>query len=259
MADRRKTCFVLMPFAEQYREVYDQVYMPVCEANGLRCWRVDEVARPGSITQDIVEGIIDADILIADLTSQNANVFYELGIAHATGNKVIMTSQSADDIPFDIASYRVVLYEQTIAGSKALAEKLEAAIKELLAALDRTNNPVQSVLAERAALHFKRRLPLVRVADVATFTPGFKRLIEEEGIIYLDELAELDLEEVAARPGFGPDSFRQLAFLVTRLDSAVDLEQVYKILTRRNVGFTGWHGRRWESFVNSVQLARQSI
>lgn len=71
MTDRDKTCFVLMPFAEEYREVYK----PVCKAAGIRSWRVDEVARPGSITRDIVEGIIDADIIIADLTSQNPNVF----------------------------------------------------------------------------------------------------------------------------------------------------------------------------------------
>ena len=83
----RKNCFVLMPFEPKYREVYDEVYKPVCSANDLDCWRVDEISRPGSITRDIVEGIIDAEVVIADLTSQNPNVFYELGIAHSVGNK----------------------------------------------------------------------------------------------------------------------------------------------------------------------------
>ncbi len=40
-----KNCFTLMPFAEKYMEVYEQVYRPVCEKNGLRCWRVDEISR----------------------------------------------------------------------------------------------------------------------------------------------------------------------------------------------------------------------
>lgn len=97
-------CFTLMPFDEKYREIYDNVYKPVCAENGLSCWRVDEVSRPGSITRDIVEGIFDADIVIADLTTRNANVFYELGIAHCSGNKTIMTAQSMADVPFDIGN-----------------------------------------------------------------------------------------------------------------------------------------------------------
>ena len=80
MSDTRKKCFVLMPFADQYREVYQEVYRPVCERNAMDRWRVDELARPGSITRDIVEGILDADVVIADLTSRNPSVFYELGI-----------------------------------------------------------------------------------------------------------------------------------------------------------------------------------
>lgn len=152
----KRRCFVLMPFSAKYQEVYKQVYHPVCEANGVECWRVDEIARPGLITKDIVEGIIEADIVLADLTSKNANVFYELGIAHCVGNKTIMTSQSKDDVPFDIASNRVIFYEQSISGSKDLTKKLDAAIKELLKSLDQTNNPVQEVLSSRLAIGVKR-------------------------------------------------------------------------------------------------------
>ena len=90
-----KNCFVIMPFAQNYLEVYEEVYKPVCKENGIDCWRVDEISRPGSITKDIIEGIIEADIIIADLTSKNPNVFYELGIAHSVGNKTIMTAQAS--------------------------------------------------------------------------------------------------------------------------------------------------------------------
>jgi hypothetical protein len=140
-APARKKCFVLMPFTAALREVYDNVYRVVCSELNIDCWRVDEISRPGSITRDIIEGILDADIVIADLTGRNSNVFYELGIAHVVGNKTIMTAQSVTDVPFDIGNYRVILYEQSIGGAKPLAEKLRAAIGELLQALDRTNNP----------------------------------------------------------------------------------------------------------------------
>jgi hypothetical protein len=147
---RKNKCFVLMPFDKKFKEVYLEVYQPVCQANNIVCWRVDEINRPGSITRDIIEGILDADIVIADLTTKNANVFYELGIAHTVGNKTIMTSQSIGDVPFDIGNFRVILYEQTIAGSKELYKKLDLAIKELLKALDRTNNPFQDVVSSRS-------------------------------------------------------------------------------------------------------------
>lgn len=77
-ATSQKKCFVLMPFKERLKEIYTEVYKPVCSENGIECWRVDEIARPGSITRDIVEGILDADIIIADLTTRNPNVFYGL-------------------------------------------------------------------------------------------------------------------------------------------------------------------------------------
>jgi hypothetical protein len=254
MKDKKKSCFVLMPFAEKYREVYEQVYKPVCEANNLRCWRVDEIARPGSITNDIVEGIIDADVVLADLTSKNPNVFYELGIAHTVGNKTIMTSQNREDVPFDIASFRIIFYEQSISGSKKLATALDTAIKELLKALDRTNNPVQSVLSNRAAFHFNRRVPLFKVVDFSRFSPALKKLIDEQSIVYLDELGELNLDDIAEREGFGRDSLAQLAFIIQKFDLYDDVVQFQQFLRRRNVSFRGgsYTQKRWLAFVNSI-------
>lgn len=260
MTNREKTCFVLMPFAEEYREVYEQVYKPVCKAAGIRSWRMDEVAGPGSITRDIVEGIIDADIVIADLTSQNPNVFYELGIAHAVGSKTIMTCQRVEEVPFDIGNYRVILYDQTIAGSKKLAEQLTAAIRELLAALDRTNNPVQSVLGGRAGAHFRRRAPLFRVVDIAVLAQPLRLLLEEKGILYVDELGKLDLEEIAAREGFGADSLSQLALLIRELDVYSDAEAFQRFLTENNVRLSRYYGgQRWDSLLHSLREYHRSI
>lgn len=261
MPDRQKTCFVLMPFAEGYQEVYDQVYTPVCSANGLRCWRVDEIAGPGSITQDIVEGIIDADIILADLTSQNPNVFYELGIAHAVGNKTIMTCQSVDEVPFDIANYRVILYEQTISGSKQLAKRLSAAIKELLAALDRTNNPVQSVIGNRSALHFKRKVPMFMVTRNVELTSNLRKLINAEGVIYLDDWAALDLEKIICRPGFGKGSksLAQIIYIIQQFGLYGDAGALQSFLSRQDVRLSRQGGRHWDAFTRAVDEARRSI
>src|ERR1044072_4763865 len=179
-----KKCFVLMPFQDKLKEIYSEVYVPVCTSNNIHCWRVDEIARPGSITRDIIEGILDADIIIADLTTRNANVFYELGIAHATSNKTIMTAQTTNDVPFDIASYRLIFYNHTLNGCKELSRKLDLAIKELIAALDRTNNPFQEVLATRGGSRIKQKPPLIKLVNYPNLTKPLRDYLQERGIMY---------------------------------------------------------------------------
>ena len=203
MNETSKKCFVLMPFAEQYLEIYQEVYKPVCAKNSIECWRVDEISRPGSITRDIVEGILDADIVIADLTSRNPNVFYELGIAHSIGNKTIMTSQSLQDVPFDIANYRVLIYDQSIKGSKKLADDLERAIRDLLAALDRTNNPLQDALSQRTPIGTRKKTPLAKYIDLADMPSPLRRWLQSQNIIYAEDVASIDLRKVPEVQGLG--------------------------------------------------------
>lgn len=205
----RKRCFVLMPFREKLKEIYTEVYKPTCQKNNIDCWRVDEISRPGSITRDIIEGILDSDIIIADLTTKNSNVFYELGIAHSSGNKTIMTAQSRGDVPFDIASYRVIFYEHTLNGCKKLTEKLDMAIKELLVALDRTNNPFQEILAARGGLRIKGKTPLIKAIPWDAVSIQLRRVFLDEGIIYLEDIKTLNLEDLMQKEGFGKDSLAQ--------------------------------------------------
>ena len=230
-----KDCFVLMPFASQYREVYDLVYRPVCEQKGLTCWRVDEVNRPGSITRDIVDGIIGARILIADLTGRNANVFYELGIAHSIGNKTIMTAQRMDDVPFDIANYRVILYEQTIAGSNIFKEKLSAAIDELLAALQRTNNPVQEVLNSRHASSKQLRTPLAKLIDLSGLHKAARDFLRSHKIVYADQLQDVDLQTMGTTPGLGKASLEQLVYVMLEYDLYGDVEKLQDFILENSL------------------------
>jgi hypothetical protein len=150
-----------MPFADRFTEVYEQVYRPCCHSLDVRCWRVDEVAGPGSITTDIINGVLDSTFLIADLTTQNPNVFYELGIAHTLGKEVILTCQSVEDVPFDIRSSRVIIYDQTISGAAKLRHALARAIESVLQGSEAASNPVQDAirlrnLADNRLLHEQR-------------------------------------------------------------------------------------------------------
>jgi hypothetical protein len=73
--------------------------------------RADELFSTGSVIEQIWEQITRAKVLLADLTDKNANVFYELGLAHAANKPVVFTTGSLDDVPFDLRHLRVAVYD----------------------------------------------------------------------------------------------------------------------------------------------------
>jgi hypothetical protein len=108
--------FVVMQFAEPYDTFYREVIQHQAEAAGFEVIRIDEKPGPGIIFQDIQREIEQAEIVIAEITPANPNVFYELGYAHALGKPTILLAQRESKLPFDIRSYRVVFYNDTIGG-----------------------------------------------------------------------------------------------------------------------------------------------
>src|SRR4051812_15457487 len=101
------TCFVIMPFGQDQDRYFSKVYAPAIKKAGLQPLRADSVFRSSGIVDDIWRLTQQATVLLADLTGQNANVFYELGLAHARGKPVVLTAATLDDIPFDLRSLRV--------------------------------------------------------------------------------------------------------------------------------------------------------
>lgn len=106
-----KGCFVMMPFGGWLDRYYHDIYAPAIRAAGLEPRRADELPDGGSIVTQIWKQIKQSSVLLADLSGQNANVFYELGIAHALGKPVVLTSSNLDDVPFDLRHLRVILYD----------------------------------------------------------------------------------------------------------------------------------------------------
>ena len=127
-------CFVIMPFAEKLQPVYEDSIRPTVEAAGLRCERADEVRGTNTITWDIWERINRARFLIADLTDLNANVFYELGLAHALSKDVVLLTQSMEFVPFDLRGLRCICYDTTKRGADRLETQLAATIAALMQA-----------------------------------------------------------------------------------------------------------------------------
>jgi hypothetical protein len=122
--------FVLMPYQKPFTDIYDQNIKKVCDELGISCSVALEFKRSKAIMQEIWESIYAANVIIADCTGKNPNVFYELGIAHTLGKEVIIITQNADDVSFDIRHLRYIPYENTGDGIKRFESVLKDYIRE---------------------------------------------------------------------------------------------------------------------------------
>src|SRR6266403_3057608 len=107
--------FVLMPFDPAFDDIYRLGIKETAEKLGIRAERVDEqIFHKENILERIYGQIDAADLIIADLTGRNPNVFYETGYAHAKGKVCLLLTSKADDIPFDLKHHRHLIYGDSI-------------------------------------------------------------------------------------------------------------------------------------------------
>lgn len=118
--------FVLMPFHHDYDDIYEFGIKAACQSVGAVCERVDEQFFDESILTRIYKQIEIADVIVAEMSGRNPNVFYETGYAHALSKRVILLTKEADDIPFDMKHYSHIVYSGKI---KELKPQLEKKIK----------------------------------------------------------------------------------------------------------------------------------
>lgn len=124
--------FVVMQFGEPYDSLYSEVIKTVAEEIGLEAYRVDDIYKPGIILQDIIRGIREAEVVVAEITPVNANVFYELGYAHALGKQTILLAEKGHELPFDIRSYRCIFYDNTIRGKRDIESNLRKHLTNIM-------------------------------------------------------------------------------------------------------------------------------
>lgn len=124
--------FVLMPFAESMKPIYEDHIQPVCKRLTLTCKRGDNFFSSDSIIEEVWSSIYHAEVCIADCTGRNPNVFYELGVSHTLGRQTILIAQSIDDIPFDIRHLRTIIYTYSPPGMKVFAKTLGETLQSVL-------------------------------------------------------------------------------------------------------------------------------
>ncbi len=128
----RPVAFVVMPFTSIGDLVFSIVIEPAGAAAGYQVVRADTVLNQRAVMEDIVRGIQQADLVICDMTGKNANVFYELGLAHAMHKPTVLLAQSTTDMPFDLKAYRTVIYEVSFTPDGQFTSSLSSELQPLL-------------------------------------------------------------------------------------------------------------------------------
>ena len=134
MTEIRPFALVLMPFAREFDDIYKLGIKQACIDVGILAERVDEQIYSETMLERIYRQIENADIIIADMTGKNANVFYEVGYAHAKKKMCALITQKKEDIPFDLQQHYHIIYDGRIL---ELKESLKPRLLWMKAELER--------------------------------------------------------------------------------------------------------------------------
>jgi len=118
-----KLVFVLMPFLPEMAPIFECI-AAVCRRAGLECRRGDEEYIKGELFPHILKQIVQARLIIADISGRNPNVFYELGVAHALDKPTIVICHRKHDVPIDMRTKYLLLYSDPIDLRNELRELL---------------------------------------------------------------------------------------------------------------------------------------
>ena len=146
-------CFVIMPFGIGFDDLYEKVYVPAIQSQGLSPLRADEIYDNQPIIRDITQSIHHAKVILADVTGRNPNVNYELGIAHALKKEVILLTAEAKDVPSDYRHLRYLQYNRMdVDWNKTLSQELQATLKQVLSRLSQSDKTTPSTSPRQSAL-----------------------------------------------------------------------------------------------------------
>jgi len=166
--NRKKLCFVIGPIGDPDSDVRRDadwllkgIIKPVIQESFPAYYveRADDISEPGSISSQVITRLLDAPLVIADMSRHNANAFYELAIRHMVGMPTIHMIHSAWKIPFDVLPYRAIPFSRDDFDQyEAAKSSLQGAIAEALRPDFRVENPIT---------HARGRLEVDKTTDPA--------------------------------------------------------------------------------------------
>ena len=152
MGDAKKTCFVISPLGAENSAtrraadgLINSVIRPVCEELGFNVIAPHEINNPGSITSQVIKLLVEAELVVANLSELNPNVMYELAVRHAKRLPVVSLIDAGTSLPFDVAAERTIFFTNDMSGVLELQKKLKMSINEAMQEKE-PDNPIYRVL-----------------------------------------------------------------------------------------------------------------
>lgn len=137
--DHEKMCFFITPIGtsksderEKMDALKDNILKPILEKHGLILDIAHTIDESGSITDQIFERIVNARLVIVDLTGLNSNVMYELAVRHSFDKPCIVICEETTKLPFDLLSDRTIFFANTIKGAGDLKQEIDKRIEKAL-------------------------------------------------------------------------------------------------------------------------------
>jgi hypothetical protein len=180
-----KTCFIICPIGDLGSrerawsdDITNNFVIPVATQFNYAARRAIDGSRPGEITSSMIADIIDSDLVVADLTFNNANVFYELAVRHAQGKPFILIAAIGTKIPFDIAAMNTVWIDQSTFGSADLSRtELRRHFRAVVDEVASFDNPIkrhqEKLKADQSGDPLEKRLQSLeeRFATISSARP----------------------------------------------------------------------------------------
>lgn len=204
--EESQECFVIAPIGpprsdtrDRTEGLLDEALRPVVKEFGLDVTAPHEIAEAGSIPKQVIQHLLEAELVIADLTDLNPNVMYELAVRHAKGKPVVPIAERDTSLPFDITTQRTLFYEDSMHGLSQLKPKLNDAVEEALSN-DSPDNPIfnaQQDFQMRQAVAGDDAMEYLidRIDDIESSVSRDRREKSEELVNELEEQVRMLQEE----------------------------------------------------------------
>lgn len=240
-------CFVIMGYGEKHDyprsrvlnldKTYYAIIKPAVESAGYKCIRSDEIKHSGLIDNPMYSNLLKADLVIADISTLNANALYELGIRHGIrAFSTIIMAQEEEQIPFDVNHVCVFRYKHSgddIGYTEAL--KCQKELEELIKVVSE-NKEIDSPFYAHMGLDCLRNLEVISNKQIFTYTPNSSEIIPLLADLCLigkwDDTNQNDKQIIKETFGFTDSDFQKLASYSKENNSVLALKNNYWNLER---------------------------
>lgn len=175
-ASVERVCFVVTPIGSRGSAtrraadgVIGAVLEPILRELDFRVEVAHTLSEPGSITNQVIERLLTADLVVANLTGLNPNVMYELAVRHAKRRPVVTIAEMGTELPFDLADERTLFYADDMSGATELRSRLADAVREAMSE-DAPDNPIyraaESLLIREVVRDDPQRYVLDRLGEI---------------------------------------------------------------------------------------------